>query len=259
MGIRTAERTLRVNSVWGVNPPSWRLAHNSRRCAPPRSAAVARSRVSTATSSRKPVGIVSSEDATRQEETASAGTHAPFYGRLPPSALKNASVVSPRVARCVRLLAESSSLIPPIILQGLSDKETKNEDTQIYFCRRLCSDGDCYRLLREAVPPAGGALCPSNRQCELALLAGSPSRADRYRQDGGREGRDGRASHPFAQRRVKCVSEGGRAKSRRHHGFGQRPRVIQGVHQQSCFAGNPGDLHGFGLARFTPRAFHRDG
>jgi len=41
--------------------------------------------------------------------------------------------------------------------------------------------------------------------------------------------------------------------------FGQRPRVIQGVHQQSCVAGNPGDLHGFGLARFTPCAFHRDG
>jgi len=55
----------------------------------------------------------------------------------------------------------------------------------IFLAAGLCRDGDCYRLLREAVPPAGGALCPSNRQCELALLAGSPSRAYRYRQDGG--------------------------------------------------------------------------
>src|SRR5258708_29030334 len=118
MGIRTGERTLRINSMWGVNPPSSRLAHNSRRCAPPCSAAVARSRESTATSSSKPVGIVSSKDAAGQEETASAGTHAPFYGRLALSALKNARVVSPPVARCVRLLAESSGLIPPLILQG---------------------------------------------------------------------------------------------------------------------------------------------
>src|SRR5258706_15614842 len=118
MGIRTAERTLRINSMSGVNPPSSMLAHNSRRYAQPPSAAVEAARETTATSSSKPVGIVSSKNATRQEETASAGAHAPFYGRLPLSALKNARVVSPRVARCVRLLAESSGLIPPIILQG---------------------------------------------------------------------------------------------------------------------------------------------
>src|SRR5579859_3878737 len=124
-----------------------------------------------------------------------------------------------QLARCVRLLAESSSLIPTLNLQGdVSDKETEHEDTQAYLLSLHFYVGDCHSRLREAVPRAGGALRPRDRQCKPALLAGGPNRADGYRQDGGCESGHGRAGDPFAQRRAKHVSESGGTKSRRHHG-----------------------------------------
>src|SRR5438874_1391456 len=52
IAVRTLSRTLRNSSRLGVRPPTDKSAHNSMRSAPPRSAAVALSTVSTLISSR---------------------------------------------------------------------------------------------------------------------------------------------------------------------------------------------------------------
>src|SRR6266702_3214553 len=133
--------TRRIRSRLGGSPPDSRLAHNSKRCAPARSAAIARSWESTATSKIKPEGIAARVAASMRKKQIPRA-HSPSYGSLLFVASENTAAVSPRDAGCVRLLAESAGLIPPFNLRDFSNKETEYEDTQLLFHSQFYCGGN---------------------------------------------------------------------------------------------------------------------